>query len=73
MTTSPGTNHTDDPPALHRAELRDPALVHNLGGVTVLEAARRAGRIFDNLDDLVAAGYDPDTRRPRTDPAPPAA
>jgi hypothetical protein len=48
--------------ALHRAELRDASRVTELGGTPVLEAARRAGRIYQTLDDLIAAGYDPHTR-----------
>lgn len=66
-------NFLINPPALHRAELRDAAFVQDLGGSNVLQAAARKGLIFNSLEELVAAGYDATTRRPRPPETPPPA
>jgi hypothetical protein len=61
-----------DPPAIWRGELRDHGRWNELGGLRVVDAAVRAGRVFENLEDLISAGYNPVTRRPRPEPTPPA-
>lgn len=74
MTTTP-TTPPEPPPFVTRSELRDHARWLELGGLPVVEAARRAGRIVDELP----ADVDPVTRQPRTTtttsppPTPPAA
>lgn len=57
-----------NPPALTREDMRDPALVDELGGSAMLHAAAKAGRTFATVAELEAAGYDPATRRLKPPP-----